>query len=163
MEPQLTQTTVSPEPIARSPRSAPQGVARCRGRNRSGSRCRLHVQDPETGLCFRHAARLKAGSHDTTTDETDLSADLFGTVPAEFTTPEQINAVLAKIVLLLAQGRISPRRAAVITYACSLLLRSVVVIDRKGAGFSHLIIDIPRPDRSQQVPSNQPSPDSFGA
>jgi hypothetical protein len=159
MEHVHTQTSAPPDPLAEASGPAPRGFTRCRSRNRSGSRCRLHAQDPATGLCFRHAARPG-----TTSDDTDLSADLFPELPAnelpELRTPEQINDFLSRVVLLLAQGRISPRRAAVITFACSLLLRSVVVMDRQGSDCSLLIADLRGPD---VPPRNQPSPVSVGA
>jgi hypothetical protein len=129
--------------------SLPRTLARCNARNRTGSRCRLHVTDQSTGRCTRH----RDLPVDAPSDVTDVSADLFGNEPLRFETPEQINSLLARIVLLLAKGRISPRRAAVITYACNLLLRCVVVIERKSKDEPLNIIwdDDPSPDHACQM------------
>jgi hypothetical protein len=111
---------------------APRGAARCRRRSRANGRCRLPVQDPATGLCFKHAAQLPSATL-SAPDRADLSADLFGEVIPSFKSAEEINATLAHVVVLVAQGRISSRRAAVMTYALSLILRGVLVIDKKAA------------------------------
>ncbi len=102
-------------------------------RTRANGRCRLPVQDPATGLCFKHAAPETSAAN-SAADRADLSADLFGEVAPTFQSAEEINATLAHLVVLVAQGRISSRRAAVITYALSLILRGVLVIDKKAAG-----------------------------
>ena len=111
---------------------APRGAARCRRRTRANGRCRLPVQDLATGLCFKHAAQATRATY-SAADRADLSADLFGEVAPTFQSAEEINATLAHVVVLVAQGRISSRRAAVITYALSLILRGVLVIDKKTA------------------------------
>ena len=139
MEQTLSQSNVSPHPI-----SAPRGLNRCRARNRTGSQCRLPAQDLATGLCSRHAARVRRTT-DTAPDRADLSADLFGPTTPTFDSPEEINRTLAHLVILVAQGRISTRRAAVITYALSFILRGLQAIDKKAAdasGSSQIIIDI---------------------
>lgn len=114
------------------PANAPRGAARCRRRSRASGRCRLPVQDPATGLCSRHAALAARAAH-SAPDRADLSSDLFGEAVPTFKSAEEINAALAHLVVLVAQGRISSRRAAVITYALSLILRGVLVIDKKAA------------------------------
>lgn len=142
------QTTASPDPV-----SAPKGFARCRSRKRSGARCRLSVQDPAVGLCFRHAA-LARETADALQDSTDLSKELLVVNEGAYGTTEHINAILSNVVELIARGRISPRRAAVITYALSLMLRSIVASDRKAANTPPEIIwDAPRPDRSGNKPA----------
>jgi hypothetical protein len=124
---QQTQSAASPKPT-----SAAHGPNRCRARNRTGAQCRLSAQDPVKGLCSRHADRAARTTH-SAPDRADLSADLFGEVAPTFQSAEEINATLAHLVVLVAQGRISSRRAAVITYALSLILRGVLVIDKKAA------------------------------
>jgi hypothetical protein len=124
MEQQQTQTTASPEP------RLPRGSERCRARNRDRSQCRNHVQDLATGLCGRH--RLRTGdSHDELQDTTDLSKQLLVVNEGGYCSADSINAILSNVVELLAKGRISPRRASVITFALSLMLRSVIVQDRQ--------------------------------
>jgi len=145
MEQEHTQTPTSPESPAQSPRTAPRGFTRCRARNRSGSRSRLHAQDPLPGLCFRHAARPN-----TAPEDTDLSDELFPNLPEDelpdLSQAGHLNELLCRIVVLLAEGRISPRRAAVMTFAGSLLLRSVVVMDRQDSEnqMPRIIFDRPR-------------------
>jgi hypothetical protein len=124
---QQTQSVASPKPAP-----AAHGLNRCRARNRTGAQCRLPAQDPAKGLCSRHADRVSRTTH-SAADRADLSADLFGEVAPTFQSAEEINATLAHLVVLVAQGRISSRRAAVITYALSLILRGVLVIDKKAA------------------------------
>ncbi|MGC1415200.1 MAG: hypothetical protein WA817_07960 [Candidatus Acidiferrum sp.] len=121
-----------PSASTSKPQSLPRGADRCRRRSRANGRCRLPVQDPATGLCFRHATRGTRNT-DNAHESADVSADLFGEVVPSFRSAEEINATLANLVILVAQGRISPRRAAVITYALSLILRGVLVIDKKAS------------------------------
>ena len=127
MEPLLNETPATPKSAP-----VPRGAARCRRRSRANGRCRLPVQDPASGLCFKHAAPETTAAL-SAADRADLSADLFGQVAPTFQSAEEINATLARVVVLVAQGRISSRRAAVITYALSLILRGVLVIDKKAA------------------------------
>ncbi len=127
MEPLHNETPATPKSAP-----APRGAARCRRRSRANGRCRLPVHDPATGLCFKHAAPVTNSTH-SCPDRADLSADLFGQVAPNFQSAEEINATLAHLVVLVAQARISSRRAAVITYALSLILRGVLVIDKKTA------------------------------
>jgi hypothetical protein len=88
--------------------------------------------------------------------------DILANELPELRTAEQISDFLARVVVLLAQGRISPRRAAVFTYACGLLLRSAVVIDRKLVddfnNMPHSIFDMPIPDHSHNHEPAQPEP-----
>ena len=124
---QQTQSVASPKPAP-----AAHGLNRCRARNRTGAQCRLPAQDPAKGFCARHADRVSRTTQ-SAADRADLSADLFGELVPSFQSAEEINATLAHLVVLVAQGRISSRRAAVITYALSLILRGVLVIDKKAA------------------------------
>jgi hypothetical protein len=98
---------------------------RCHFRFPNGKRCRLVVIDPGFGLCFQHA-KLKLDRREVA----DLSAALLGEKPTGLHTVEEINDLLYNVIRLLAQNHISPRRATVLTYACSLLLRSAVIINR---------------------------------
>lgn len=147
MEPQPTQST------ARSPESnLPRGTQRCRARNRNRSQCRLRAQDPAVGLCYRHAVRADHASDDPQ-DTTDLSKEILVVNDGNYGTVENINAILSNVVELIAKGRISPRRAAVITYALSLMLRGVVVLDRQDANAPHrFILDAPRFARENVQP-----------
>lgn len=121
-------TAASPTAAPSKGKSAPRGSARCSHRTRNNGRCRLPVQDPAIGLCFRHAAFFRKVILD---DAVDMSSEILATEEGAYDTPESINSILSNIVELVAKGRLSPRRASVITYALSLMLRSTVVAERQ--------------------------------
>ena len=142
--------------IATKPSSI-NSSARCQHRTTTGRRCRLAVVQASSGLCFRHAfLRSKLG------EEADLRTALAGDLP-DFTSAEQINAFLSKLLLLLSENRVSPRRAAVIAYVGSLLLRSLPLVqwERSGGDDSHsseIVVDfgdLPRPNRDS-LPAIEP-------
>jgi hypothetical protein len=140
---QLPEMQPAPPPATQSKPSR-RGPARCSHRTRYQGRCRLPVQDPAIGLCFRHAALARKDAFD---DSEDLSAEILTHFPGTYATPESINAVLSNVIELVAAGRLSSRRAAVLTYALSLLLRSAVALDRMTEGqdklpFDHVLRDI---------------------
>src|SRR5580704_18353737 len=128
---QHTQDSVSPEPNASPETNAPHHRQRCRALRRDRKQCRLFAQNPATSLCARHAAY--AETPDELQDTTDLSKQLLVVNQGGYCSAESINAILSNVDELLAKGRISPRRASVITFALSLLLRSVIVVDRQVA------------------------------
>jgi hypothetical protein len=137
MEQQQQQTSspepsTSPQPKASPELSAPRGRQRCQARNRDRSQCRLHAQDLATGLCSRHAA-LALKNATAFDDTTDLAMDLLDSAKGALDSTYAINLILTNVILLVAQGRLSPRRASVITFALSLMLRSVVVADSEAA------------------------------
>ena len=140
----MSKTAIKPSSINSS--------ARCQHRTVTGRRCRLAVVHPSSGLCFRHAfLRSKLG------EEADLRTALAGDLP-DFTSAQQINAFLSKLILLLSENRVSPRRAAVIAYVGSLLLRSLPLVEveweRSSGGDSTSpepyidFGDLPRPNRN---------------
>lgn len=55
--------------------------------------------------------------------------------------PVSVNEFLSRLLLLQCQGRIPPRRAAVMAYTCNLLLHTLPAIDREN----------PIPDDAQQT------------
>jgi hypothetical protein len=155
MEQQQSPSTASPHPP-----STPRSFARCQARNRSGSQCRLHSQDPSTGLCRRHALRASKTT-DSLDDSLDLSSDILAVNDGSYGTIDHITAILSNVVVLVAKGRISVRRAAVLTDALSLMLRSVVVMDRLGENTPPQIIwDTPRPIRDDADPATAAQPDA---
>jgi hypothetical protein len=91
----------------------------------SGRRCRLRAI--RSGLCFRHAALQLQSAQPV---DVDLSADFLGQLD-DLQSAEQINQVLAKLLVLVVQNRISARRAAVLTYITNQLLYSLVAIKRE--------------------------------
>lgn len=139
MEPTTPQTqqTQSDTP---TPAASAADSRRCPHTTRSGRRCRLPIQDHAAGLCFRHASLARRTALD---DSLDLSREIFAKKEGAYDSTEVINLILSNVIELVAMGRLSPRRAAVITCALSLMLRSNVVSERQA--LSQLPLDyIPR-------------------
>jgi hypothetical protein len=96
--------------------------ARCNHRDPKGRQCRTLALDARSGLCPRHLAE----------QQHELAADHFAHLTTRchfFQTAQGINYSLMNLYQLLAQNRISPRRAAVLSYISSLLLRTLPQID----------------------------------
>src|SRR3954469_16096151 len=93
---------------------------RCQYRTRAGRLCRRGAA-PDSKYCVNHATSV-----DDPVDP-DLEALLTAGLD-KFDTPAAINDFLARLVRLLAQDRISPRRAAVLAYISNQILRSVSAI-----------------------------------
>lgn len=116
----------SPEPAVINQLAA-ASPARCQRRTLNG-RCRQLATDPGGTLCFDHAR-----AHRQAKDDSTLLASLVRK-PEDFESAEGINEDLAILHNLLAEGRISTRRASVIAYIDSLLLRTVLGIHQLGKG-----------------------------
>jgi len=117
----------------------------CQHRSASGRRfCRLPISDPQSGLCFRHASQSKADA------QAAQAARLLGET-GEFRSAADINRSLGELYKLLARDEIAPRRAAVMAYTCSLLLRTLPAIEQELAGApQRIIIDMPGPTRDDE-------------
>jgi hypothetical protein len=147
---------VAPQP--QSPKRRPETGGRCQHRFPNGKRCRLYATDSHFGLClnhFRASAAIGSLLSATPSDSLDLSSDLFPQL-SEFDSAVDINQFLARLLVLLTQGRISTRRASVLAYISSQLLHSDCAIDRENLltlGDSATPVveldDMPRPDRSE--------------
>src|SRR5713226_1312912 len=94
---------------------------RCQHRTPTGRQCRSVVVDPGSSFCARHAASEPGDSQDFSVALTEKAC--------RFQNAQGINHSLGALYTLLAQGRISPRRASVLAYISNLLLRSVTAID----------------------------------
>jgi hypothetical protein len=97
---------------------APQ---RCQHLSPTGRQCCSPAAAPGSTLCARHATPAQQQS-------ADFSAELFAS-GGDFQRAQQINFSLIALYKLLAQGRISPRQAAVLAYIGSLVLRSLKAVD----------------------------------
>jgi hypothetical protein len=95
---------------------------RCAHRSSGGRRCRLSVSDPRSVFCPQH--RSEQLEEEAADHFSDLSRNF-----QSFQTAQGINHALMNLFQLLAQNRISPRRAAVLSHICGLLLRSLPQID----------------------------------
>lgn len=119
-----------------------------------GRRCRLRAL--RSGLCFRHAALQIQPAQPV---DVDLSADFLIQLD-DLQSADHINQFLAKLLILVVQNRISPRRAAVLTYITNQLLHSLVAIKREVD--SQPILwdwDLPAPKRDQpEETAPQPEP-----
>jgi hypothetical protein len=121
----------------------------CQQRTASGRRCRMAVSDPDSGLCFKHAAERRQEL-----DQADVAASLIGDVE-EFRSAADINHTLGELYKLQARNKIAPRRASVMAYTCNLLLHTLPAIQQEIANTPRqIIIDMPRPDRSEPRPEN---------
>ena len=138
-------------------KSSSANDSRCRHFTREGRRCRLRILNPHSGLCFRHAGLQDKQSE---AADSDVTAAFSGLL-SDFKSAAQINDFLSKLVVLLAQNRISSRRAAVLAYINQLLLRTLPAIEQERDPQSHdnastpvIVVDIARPIRPQ---SGEPS------
>ncbi len=97
-------------------------TTRCTHRTATGRRCRLSVTDAHSSLCRQH--RAEQLQEQSANYHLELVRNFEG-----FQTAQGINISLKHLYELLAQNRISPRRASVLAYINSLLLRSLPQID----------------------------------
>jgi hypothetical protein len=99
---------------------------RCSHRTAGGRQCRLLAYDAHSGLCPQHHAGQKQQQEDDHFDYLIRNNQCFQTA-------QGINFSLGNLYALLAQNLISPRRAAVLAYVSSLMLRSLPQIDADNA------------------------------
>jgi hypothetical protein len=95
---------------------------RCAHRTPGGRQCRLLAYDTQSGLCPQHHAEQKQQQEDDHFDYLIRNNQCFQTA-------QGINFSLGNLYALLAQNLISPRRAAVLAYVSSLMLRTLPQID----------------------------------
>ena len=103
--------------------SSSNTVTGCQHQFENGTRCRLPISSIDTVFCPRHA---RLGQNQPI--EEDLSPKLLRN-SQDFQTAQGINFALGNLYDLVAQNRISTRRAAVLAYINSLLLRTLPAID----------------------------------
>ena len=94
---------------------------RCQYRTSTGRQCCSVAVDPDSSFCSRHAASEPRDSEDFSLALTQKAC--------RFQNAQGINHSLGALYTLLAQGRISPRRASTLAYMSSLLLRTLPAID----------------------------------
>ena len=127
-------------------------TARCIYLYPNGRRCRLYATAVNPNFCPAHAP-LPANQPDPEIAST-LTANL-----DDFSSAVQINDFLSRLLLLLAQDKISPRRAAVLAYITNQLLRTLPAIDKEEhRDETTIIVDIPGPDRDQPAQDQNPQP-----
>jgi len=104
-----------------------ESLARCQHRTLKG-RCRQLATDSAGTLCFHHARVQRQAKDDFTLLEPLIRK------PEDLQSVEGISEHLAALQNLLAEGRVSPRRASVIAYIDSLLLRTFVELEEQNKG-----------------------------
>jgi hypothetical protein len=130
--------------------------ARCAHRFANGRRCRLWSSNIDSPFCPGHAT-LPQNQREPADTAASLTADL-----KEFRSAIPINEFLARLLLLLAQDRISPRKAAVLAYITNQLLRTLPAIDAElnpkpdKDEPTQIIFDMPGPDRDK-TPMPEPT------
>jgi hypothetical protein len=110
--------------IDQPPQESP---ARCQHRTLKG-RCRQAATDSASTLCFYHARFQRQAKDDFTLLEPLVRK------AEDLQSVEGISDDLAALHNLLAEGRVSSRRASVIAYIDSLLLRTLVELDEQNKG-----------------------------
>jgi hypothetical protein len=140
--------TSDPAPLSKAAQA--RSTSRCQHRFDSGRQCRLPASGPASRLCEHHAA-IEEQRH-----SGDLTA-LLAVAPGKFQSAAAINTSLGDLFKLLAKDRISTRRAAVLAYISSLLLRSLPAIEKEAAGAApkkvipRFIWDLPGPPRESEA------------
>ena len=130
---------------------------RCQHRYANQKRCRLSTQRLDARFCLHHLKFYQPSEV-----ATALTANL-----AELKSPEALNDFLSRLLLLLAQNKISPRRAAVLGYLTSQLLRTIHAIDQKAQQAKRdeenadvqVNVDVSRPtwDAHHDLPEDDPN------
>jgi hypothetical protein len=114
-------TTVLPE-LAQV--VTPDDSNRCQYRYANGKRCRLSGSKPHSGFCSHHFSLSNPGaSQHSYNDSEDLSADLLPEL-SQLSRAIDLRQFLVRLLALVTQGRISPRRAAVLSYITNQLIHS---------------------------------------
>ncbi len=103
---------------------SPDDSNRCQYRYSNGKRCRLSSSKSHFGFCSHHFSLSSSGaSQHSYNDSEDLSSELLPEL-SEFNPSININQFLARLLALVTKGRISPRRAAVLSYITNQLIHS---------------------------------------
>jgi hypothetical protein len=145
----------------------PDPTTLCQHHSKDGKRCHMPLAPDSPTLCAFHArshAKHAALQRD---DSADLSALFSQDLPKQKSAAD-IHTHLWNLSLALQQGRISPRRAAVLAYIHSLLLRTLPAIEKQDSSGDSGGIDMtgaPRPIRNLPPPQLArpgvyPTPDS---
>ena len=155
----MNTTTASfiPEPVAVPGENA---SSRCPYFYPNGKRCSLSGLPAHSGFCRRHSAANAPSlvPVPVNNDAEDLSADLLPEL-SEFSAGIDIRQFLARLLTLVTQGRISPRRASVLAYITNQLLhshRAITLESTSAKKDTQIIFDIPHPlhDRLRAKPEN---------
>ena len=119
-----TQEPTTGAPSETGPIVSPHDSHRCQYRYANNKRCRLAGSKAHLGLCPHHfhlsCHRISPQSFN---DSEDLSADLLPEL-SKSNSAVNLKLFLARLLALVTKGRISPRRAAVLSYLVNQLIHS---------------------------------------
>jgi hypothetical protein len=118
--------------------------SRCQHRTAAGRQCRSLASDLSSALCPHHAETARALDF-----REALTCNAF-----EFQRAQGVNNSLGTLYNLLAEGRISPRRASVLAHISSLLLRTLPAIDYDN---EHYTFGDEEPEQQEPAESAAPS------
>jgi hypothetical protein len=90
-----------------------------------GKRCRLSGSESQLGLCSHHFRLSAAGAsgRQSPSDSLDVSAELLPELSGSGVRAD-LRQFLTRLLVLVAQGRVTPRRASVLAYITNQLLHS---------------------------------------
>ena len=130
-------------------KSEVKAAARCAFSSTRGRRCRMPSMPETFPFCPQHSAYQPQDL-----DSINLAPALLGKLK-ELHTASDMQRVLGKLFILLAQNRVTTKKAAVLTYIIQQLLRTLPEVEHElnsqsGAdpAASPILIDLPRPDRT---------------
>jgi hypothetical protein len=124
---------------------------RCEHLSATGRRCRLMVVSATSGLCATHERKKRA-------DVTKLADDLEKYADS-FHTPQGVSDVMFVLFFALVEGRITERRAGILTYMLQTILHAQRAIERKEEDeklrpiVRPIINDLPGPMRGEDMAS----------
>src|SRR5579862_5533886 len=91
---------------------------RCHHRFANATRCRMPALAPGRNYCPRHADLIENESG------ADAAEELMEGIAA-MNSADHVRVVLSRLIELVAENRITPRRASIITFICGQILRSL--------------------------------------
>jgi len=141
----MNATFTEPSATLELPAVAAPADSRCQFRYPNARRCRLPGSASQSGFCLQHF-RLTMPLPQAPSDFEDLSADLLPGELSEFSSAEDIQQFLSRLLVQVTRGRISPRRASVLAFITNQILHSHRAIQKEVESQpQQFIFDLPRP------------------
>jgi hypothetical protein len=121
-----------------------EDALRCAFRYANRHQCRLPMTPLSAPFCQQHSSFRPDDP-----DSINLAPALLGDL-TELTSAVHMQTTLSRLFVLLAQNRVTTKKASVLTYIIQQLLRTLPAIDREVNGDDdhvNIILDMPRPVR----------------